>query len=334
MGVEFIDVLIAVISLVLLVVPGFLLVKTKLLSPDSATPLSNLVLYGCQPVMVFMAFQKTTFTPSIAVNMAIVFGLACAVHLLMTAVMYLIVRNKGDKVKRNCVRFASVFSNCGYMGLPFLQTLFGGSPAQLGEILIYGGVVIASFNIIMWSVGIWMMTGDKKQMSVKNALLNPTVIGLILGIIVFLTVQTPLVNLPQEGTDTHLFVSKIIQSLNFIGDAVTPLSMTVIGIRLAGVNFKQLFLDKWAYVVSACKLVLMSILTMLCVAFLPISITAKYAIFFCLSMPSATGTVMFAVRFGGDADSGSVFVLASTILSIVTIPLMFLLFSSGFGVVI
>jgi predicted permease len=66
---------------------------------------------------------------------------------------------------------------------------------------------------------------------------------------------------------------------------------------------------------------------MLIVGFLPVSETIKYAVFFALSMPSATGTVMFAVRFGGDADSASVMVLLSTILSIITIPLMFLLFS-------
>lgn len=333
MEISFLNVLITVFALVLLAVPGFVLVKTKILSPKADAPISALVLYGCQPVMVFMSFQKTAFTPEIAMNMLIVAGLAFAVQLVMVGLMYLIIRNKSNDAKLNCVRFASVFSNCGYMGLPFLQALFSGG-AFMGEIVIYGGIVIATFNILMWSIGIYMITGDKKQMSIKKAVLNPTVIGLILGIVVFLAVQTPLINLVQEGTTEYMLVSKIVQSLNFVSDTVTPLSMIVVGIKLAGVNLKELFLDKWSYVACGCKLVLMSLIAMLIVAFLPISVVAKYAVFFCLSMPSATGTVMFAVNFGGDGKSASVIVLLTTVLSIITIPLMYLMFSGVFGVVI
>ena len=333
MEISFLNVLITVFALVLLAVPGFVLVKTKILSPKADAPLSALVLYGCQPVMVFMSFQKTAFTPEIAMNMLIVAGLAFAVQLAMVGLMYLIIRNKSNDAKLNCVRFASVFSNCGYMGLPFLQALFSDG-AFMGEIVIYGGIVIATFNILMWSIGIYMITGDKKQMSIKKAVLNPTVIGLILGIVVFLAVQTPFIGLVEEGTTGYLVVSKIVQSLNFVSDTVTPLSMIVVGIKLAGVNLKELFLDKWAYVACFCKLVVMSILIMLIVSFLPISVVAKYAVFFCLSMPSATGTVMFAVNFGGDGKSASVIVLLSTVLSIITIPLMYLMFSGVFGVVI
>ena len=330
MAIGFLDVLITVFSLVLLAVPGFLLVKTKILSQNADAPLSALVLYGCQPVMVFMSFQKTAFNSEIAINMLIVAGLAFAVQLIMVGVAYLLIRNKGDNFKRNCVRFASVFSNCGYMGLPLLQSLFKGNA---GEIMIYGGIVIATFNILMWSIGVYMMTGDKKQMSVKRALLNPTVIGLVLGIIVFLTVQTPFVDLAATGTTTDAFVEKLMQAFNFIGDAVTPLSMIVVGVKLASVNLKELFLDKWAYFACFNKLILMSLIDMLCVAFLPISVVAKTAVFFCLSMPAATGTVMFAVNFKGDAKSASVIVLLSTIMSIVTIPLMYLLFNCLLGVV-
>ena len=333
MEISFLNVLITVFALVLLAVPGFVLVKTKILSPKADAPLSALVLYGCQPVMVFMSFQKTAFTSEIAMNMLIVAGLAFAVQLVMVGLMYLLIRNKSNDAKLNCVRFASVFSNCGYMGLPFLQALFSGG-AFMGEIVIYGGIVIATFNILMWSIGIYMITGDKKQMSVKKAVLNPTVIGLILGIVVFLAVQTPLIDLVQEGTTEYLLVSKIVQSLNFVSDTVTPLSMIVVGIKLAGVNLKELFLDKWSYVACVCKLVVMSLVAMLIVAFLPISVVAKYAVFFCLSMPSATGTVMFAVNFGGDGKSASVIVLLTTVLSIITIPLMYLMLSGVFGVVI
>ncbi len=335
MQLSFLDVLITVLSLVILMIPGFLLVKTKLFGEKADAALSALVLYGCQPMLVFMSFQKTSFKPEIGINMLIVAGLTALVHFIMVGVVFLVVRKKNAddklKAKLNCLRFASVFSNCGYMGLPFLQSLFGEGNA---EIMIYGGIVIAVFNIFNWSLGAFMMTGDKKQMSVKNALLNPTVIAIFIGLIVFFVAQQPIVNLAAQGSVLDDILTKLMKAFNYLGEMVTPLSMIVIGVKLANQNFKKLFLDVWAYYNAFLKLIVMSLISMLVVAFLPVAPIVKYAVFFCLSMPSASGTVLFAVRFGGDADSASVFVLLSTLLSILTIPLMFLLFSGGFGVVI
>ncbi len=345
---NFLDVLLTVVSLVILTIPGFILAKTKVFGKEADKALSGLVLYGCQPMLMFVGFQKTSFNSSIAINMLIVAGIALFVHLAMIGIMFLIIKNKRKRVvvdgdtqsdenssllerKKNCVRFASVFSNCGYMGVPFLTSLFGGS-AYEGEILIYGSIVIAVFNLLNWSLGVYMMTGDKKDMSIKKALLNPTIIGIFVGLILFLTVQTPLVDIATAGSTLDKILEKFMSACNFLANMVTPLAMIVIGVRLANVNFKSLFLDKWAYVVCACKLVLMSLIAIFSVAFLPIDLSVKYAIFFLLSMPSATATVLFAVNFGGDGDSASVFVLLSTVTSIITIPLMYLLFKAVIGV--
>lgn len=324
---QFVTVFITVFTLLVLAVPGFVLVKTKLLNKNAESVLSALVLYGAQPVLMFMSFQKA-YRSDIAINMLVVAGVALLIHLVMIGLMFLIVRNKEKDAKKNCVRFASVFSNCGYMGLPFLKMLFGESNS---EILIYGAVVIAVFNLVTWSLGIFMMTGDKKQMSFKKAVLNPTTIGIFLGLIVFLTVQTPFATL-ANGTAVNEFVDKLMATLTIIGDLVTPLAMILIGCKLANVKIKQLFMDKWAYLSCFCKLILMSVITMLAVAFLPVAPIVKYALLFLLSMPSATATVLFAVQFGGDGETASVSVLLSTVLSMVTIPVMFIIFQSVFGI--
>ncbi len=324
MNIDFLSVLISVVSLVILIVPGFILSKTKILGKGADSVISALVLYGCQPALVFMSFQKE-YDSKIALNMLIVAGLALVIHLAMIGLTYLIIKNKGDTVKRNCVRFASVFGNCGYMGIPFLQTLFSGSEF-LSEVIIYCAVVIAVFNMLSWSIGVFMITGDKKQISIKNAILNPTVIAIILGLIYFMTVGVPFNTLGSGKL--NVLLSKLFDSFNSVGNMVTPLAMFLIGIKLSGVNLKELFLDKWGYVSSGLKLIVMSLLTMLIVVFIPIDVSIKYSMFFMLSMPSATATVMFAVQFGGDGKSASVYVLLSTVLSIVTIPLLYLLFNA------
>lgn len=328
MEISFLTVFIAVISLVLLGVPGFLLEKFKMLPQKTGEALSAIVLYGSQPAMIFMSFQEY-YSDKIAINILIVVGLTFAIHALMLGVIYLCVRNKDEKAKLNVVRYASLFSNCGYMGLPFLQTIFDGTGFG-GQIIIYAAIVIAVFNLLNWTVGVFMITGNKRDISVKKIFLNPTIISIIIGAIVFFTVKIPFTALAADGSDLRFIIEKIMSSVDLIGKMVTPLSLTVIGIRLANVNVKSLFLDKWAYVSCVLKLVVMPIITILAVSYLPIDAVIKYVMFFLLSMPSATSTALFAVKFGSDGDFASICVLLSTVLSIFTIPLTYLFMSGVF----
>ena len=110
--------------------------------------------------------------------------------------------------------------------------------------------------------------------------------------------------------------------------------MFVIGIRLANVSWKQLFTDKWAYATTGVKLIVMSFITMFLVAYLPIAATIKYTLFFLFAMPSAASGAMMAVNFNQDSDFASVCVVLTTIVSIITIPLLYMFMSMVLGIVI
>ncbi len=323
---SFIKVLIAVVFLLLFMVPGFILKKTKLFSDGADKAFSNAVLYICQPALVFMSFQ-TNYSSEIAINMLITAGLAIFVHAAMIVLMFVIFRNKKNDAKINCMRFASVFSNAGFMGLPFLEMILPGAK----EIVIYAGVVIAIFNMFTWSVGVFMISGDKKQMSLKKAVLNPTIIALLLGLLYFVTVQKPMTELSPSGNVMDEILTSLSSDLTFLKSMVTPLSMFVLGIKLANVDFKSIFTNKMAYVGSFNKLVIMALIAMFSVVFLPIAIEIKLAVFFLLAMPSAASTVLFSVTFGGDTETASITVLLSTLLSVIAIPLLFLLFKALAG---
>ena len=164
--------------------------------------------------------------------------------------------------------------------------------------------------------------------------MNPVIIAVLFSLLVFLTVQKPLIELAVEGTAGYTTLSKLMKSLNYLSDMVTPLAMFVVGIRLANINVKQLLTDKWAYLATAIKLLVMAFVVMFLVAYLPIASTIKYTIFFLLSMPSAASGVMMAVQYKKDSDFMSVGVVLSTLCSIVTLPLLFLFMNSVLGVVI
>ncbi len=331
MEIQFTDVLLTVFAFVLLMVPGYVLKKVKMLPEKADSVLSTLTLYVGQPALMVVSFLKSEYSPTIAMNMLYIALLTFAVHFIMIGLVYLIIRHKGDTAKKNCVRFASVFGNCGFFGLPFLLSLFNNMGVD-GQVGIYCTVVIAVFNFLNWSIGIYMVSGDKKNVTFKQVFLNPTVVCMILGVALYFIIRAPLTTIATEGTFLDVLLTKTVGSLDFLGNMVTPISMMVIGIKLANIKLKDLFLDKWAYVTSFLKLMIMPFISILCVYFLPISGLVKYTLFFCMAMPSAASTVLLSIKFGGDAESGSVFVLLSTLLSILTVPIMFLLFNGVFGV--
>ena len=333
MDITFTDVLITVIFLLILALPGFIIAKIKFFPEKAGETISTLVLYVCQSALVITSFQSKEYVAGLGVNLLLVAGLSALAHLAMFLLLRIIFISKSKDEKFRVVKYASVFSNCGFMGFPFLQSLFSGS-ALMPEIMLYGAGVIAVFNIMNWTFGVYIMTGEKKEISVKKILLNPVIISVIVGFLLFIILKKPIVDLAKDGSTLDKVLTKLMQSVNFFSDMVTPLSMTVIGIKLAGVDYKKLLLDGWAYVVSGLKLVLMPVIVLLLVAFLPIAGTIKYTLYFLLAMPSATSTAMFAVRFNKDGSFASVCVLLSTILSILTIPLLYLVISGVFGITV
>ena len=330
--ISFFDVFITVVFLLLLAVPGFIFAKTKMFPNTASETLSVIVLYGCQPILIITSFQGCSFNPDIAVNMLIVASIAFVANLIMFVIVKFafIKWEKDDKVR--LVKYLSIFSNCGFMGLPFLQSLFTEASLQ-AEIVIYCAVVLAVFNILNWTLGVYILTEEKKNISLKKVLLNPVIISVIFSLILFFAMQKPIVELAPEGT-AYKIVSKLMASLQFLANMVTPLSMFVIGIRLANINVKQLLTDKWAYIATGVKLIVMGFVVMFLVAYLPIASTIKYTIFFLLAMPCATSGAMMAVQFKKDSDFASVGVVLSTICSIVTLPLLYLFMSMVLGVAI
>ena len=329
MEVSFISVLISVFTLVVVAVTGFILGKMKMFSEGAKKTLSTFLLFICQPFLTFMSFQKAGYSSAIGINMLIVAGVTALAHIILIAIMELACKKWSKDEKVRILRYASIFGNCGFMGIPFLQTLFGGS----GEVLIYGAVVIAIFNLFAWTIGIYQITGDKKFISVKKAILNPATSALIVGLIVFFALKTPIKDVALPNTTLDIFLEKMVMSGNLLADMVTPLGMTILGLNLAEMKFKEVFLNPRAYLGAFVKLVFMPLVVILIfLVFKKVDVLVKYTVFFTLSMPAATNTIMFAEQYGGDGREASSSVLLSTLLSVLTISLMFLLFKVILGV--
>lgn len=202
--------------------------------------MSYLLLYiVCPCVMVdcFLVERTPALTQEVAVGSAA--ALAC--YLLFFAVSLLFFRRQPADA-RDTLRFAAVYGNIGFMGLPLVQSILG------EEALVYGALALLAFNLTSWTLGVLIM-GGRAAFSLRRAVLNPGVVGIGLGLLCFLSGLR--------------FPSPVGASLSFLSDLNTPLAMVVIGTQLAEADLPSTFRQPRNYLVSFLRLALFPTLTAL-----------------------------------------------------------------------
>jgi predicted permease len=224
------------------------------------------------------------------------------------------------------LRFATIFSNAAFMGMPLIRAVFG------AEATVYASIYNITFNLFLWSLGVFICT-DKRDVnengieddeeyikhgaSPLKALYHPVTIAAVLGLIFFI--------LPIEG----YIPSIAIETLNNLGNLVGPLSMMVIGLRLADMDFRGIFKDKHMYVFLALRHVILPLVTLGIVKLvglvLPVHELVEMVIVTLAAAPAATSATMFAEKYECDANYVSRLVTVSTLLSIATMPLIIML---------
>lgn len=300
----------SVLLLFMLLIPGFLLRKTNMVGSDFPRPLSNLILYVAQPAMIIVSFIRP-FDKEVAITAAGVLIFSFIAHTIFYLLAQLLFKKAAPEA-RKVYRFGSIFGNAGYMGIPLIMSLFGDDAG------IYASVYIIGFNFFTWSLGCLIYSEDKSYISPKKMLLNAATIPTYIGILVFL--------FPIDA-----FVPEIItEALAALRDTVAPLSMMLIGIQLADVKFKGAFTDRYLWEAVAVRLFIFP--AIIWGVTKAVSLTGLYSnelasavTLICASTPCAAATGMFAARFHSDEQTASKFVSITTILSVVTMPIVAML---------
>ena len=205
-----------ILTLYLLLVVGFVLGKVKLLDDRASVALSSLVMYVVSPCMMVVAFQRPLEHTALH-NFGVVTGVSAVLHVVFIAAAMLLIRDR-DRERQNCLRFAAVFSNCGFMGYPLMAALLG----SIG--VFYGSAYVIVFTILSWTWGVYVITGDRSQLRLKPLLLNPGVISVVLAMALYLGQVT----MPEP----------LMVPINYLADLNTPLPMLVVGYQLSHANFK------------------------------------------------------------------------------------------------
>ena len=330
--------IVQVAILFVMLVPGFLIKKCRLAGDGFGKGLSNLVLYIAQPALIVYSYLYCRSTPTLWQNVLWVLLLSLLAHGLFTAVALFFFRRAEDG-KRRMLRFMTVFSNAAFMGIPLIDAILG------AEATIYASIYNISFNLFLWSLGVYLCTarrdedGDgipdgevkpKPAVSVKKIIFHPVILSSVLGVLCLLFDVGSY--LTAVGDGLHPVLSVVIDSLLMLKNLVAPLSMVVVGLRLADVSFRGAFRDKYLYLYLALRhaalpLALLLILFVLSLVGLPLGETVTTVILLLAATPAATSATMFAEKYDCDAVYTSRTVIISTLLSVATMPLIMLLAS-------
>ena len=289
---------------------GFILVKTKLVNPDSKKSLSNILVYVVVPCMIVNSFIAT-YDDSILENLLWSF-LVSFILLVLGIVVSFVICIKYKTSDKPILLFALMFSNASYMGIPLIQALFG----DIG--VIYASGFLTLFNILLWTVGYMVVS---KTFNIKSTLISilktPIIYSLIIGLLIFIF-QIPVPNI-------------IKTPLNLLGNMNTPLSMLVTGMIIGSSNVLTVVKNKYVWLNVAFRLLLIPLICLgvtYLLSFLPISKEVLKIAFILMATPSAAITSIFAIKFNYNEDVAAGVVIITTILSIITLPLFTLAIDS------
>lgn len=293
---------IAVIFLLMLL--GALARQLGFLSPTTINDLTNLVLYFLSPLVIIKAFLAP-----FSVTRLKIFCLTLVGVVITYLVTILLAKLAFAKVKdanlRRIATYGSIYSNNGFMGIPLAQALFGSTG------VFYGVVSMVGFNAFTWTHGVAMF---KKQSAapltrLKRVLANPNLIAIALGIVIF-TVQIPV-------------PSMLTSFLDYASAAFTPLSMIIIGSNLAGMRRADLKVPPFLGATILLRNLVFPALTIVILKCLGLTGVPLMTTVILAACPVAGLVVLFTLQAKGDARPATVVMSVSTLLSLVTIPLVF-----------
>lgn len=293
--------------LVALCLPGFFLTKANVLKEEHIKGFAVFLLYVCSPALSIYSFQQAECNMEILINIGILLLVTTFMQVLIMGIGFLIniKTYKIDGASR-VATVAAAFGNVGFFGVPIVQALLPDHP----EAMVYSAVMSVMMNLIGWTLGMFMMSGDRKHVSVKNFLINPTTLCLLIA-------------LPLFFTNTS-FPKPVMNFVEFFSKMSTPTAMTVLGMRLAFVKFRDL-MDYRQVVAIFLKLIALPLITFGIMYALPVDETLKISTYILSCMPPAAITLNFAELSNTSPKTAANIVVVGSLLVAITLPVLLLI---------
>lgn len=296
-----------IIQLFIMIFMGFIIVKAKLLKAADSKILSVIVLYLVIPCVIINAFQ-VDYTPQTVKGLLI----ALAGSVMTQVILLIVVSILGRVFHLNEVEVASIYySNSGNLIVPIVTFILG------KEWVLYGCVFMSVQLVFIWTHCKKIISRESTY-DCRKIVLNINMISIAIGIVLFLT----RIHLPAIINNT----------LSAVGSMIGPASMIVTGMLFAGMDFKQIFANKRVYFVSFFRLIIVPVIALFLIKCSQLSTFSSNGnklmmiVFLAIITPSASTVTQMCQVYGNDSQYASAINVVTTLLAIVTMPLMVMLF--------
>lgn len=301
---EFLKIFNQILMLFLLMVAGYAARKIEVFDDKVTKGLSSILLKLTLPALIISSMQNPFSTEllkqsgQILLLSVITYGISIGIAVLVPKLM------KSSDEEKSVYQFILLFSNVGFMGYPVVESVFG------KEALFYTAIYNLPFNLLVFTLGIYLFTskGGKDHKVNWKIFVNPGVVAVFIGFFLFIfSIRLPYA---IEG------------AVELLGSTTTPLSMIIVGGLLAKIEVKKVLGNWRVYVTSLVRLIVLPILIWLIFkGFItdPLLLGVPVII---AAMPAAANTAILAEEYGGNAELASQGVFISTLLSVISIPLI------------
>jgi predicted permease len=308
-----------ILILSILALVGIIGSKTRIITSDTKDMLAKLIFNITLPLALLTNFSRISVTPRILSNSLLVIGLSTVVLLFMLLAGWLTAKILKMKTSDAVIfKTHSLFGNIIFLGFPLISSLYG------EEGLLYAGMFQVVSNMFMWTVGV-IILNQGNNTSIKKSLLhilNPNTIAVVIGFVMFVF--------------SYKLPPVLLKPLGGLGDSNTYLSIVYIGSVLYFTSIKVLFNNKTVYLLSFNRLLLIPALMLSLFfalnSFLPVKIEPLVISVLILqsAMPAMVNIVIMAKIFGADDNLATANVFITTLLSIITLPIILLLLGFAF----
>ncbi len=227
-------------------------------------------MYVCQPCLVIYTFGKIKYSPDTLGNFGWCFLLSLVLQTLPILLCFQLFRKKRSDVLWRLVCVASVFSNCGFFGVPLLEKLLPDCP----EAVIFSSIFALGMNMIGWSLGLYILSLDRKYISLKKIFITPNTIGFLVALPFYFTEFT----IPDM----------LLDAISLVGRMSTPLCMMILGMRLATIPFRRIFGNWRQYFAVFLNQIVYPLLVFLILLFLPLDNALKTTLVILCACPVAS----------------------------------------------
>ena len=287
------------LTLLVVIVIGYCITKAGVFSAKTRADLTNVVIYVMMPCNIFGAFHKG-ITPDTLMQCLIVFLSASGLQ-VMLFILNRILYIKVKKERRVVLQYATYVNNAAFLGLPVIGAVFGPTG------VLFGSIMLIPMRIVMWTSGLMLFTKMDKKESIKVIATHPCIWAVILGMgYIFAPFELP---------------SFLSGAIRLVGDCVTVLPMLIVGSILHGVKPKEVLVKECFYFsffrLAVIPAIMFGVLMLLHVSPLVVGVVVLSS-----AMPAAMTTAMLAEKYGQDSAFASKVIFVSTILSMVTLPVI------------